>query len=159
MKATPTAMTKMTSAIFIHANTLDAVTMPDPVIQPLEPSISRLAELAMISAPIDSTTGQVANTIPFDQRLFENYWHTNHSEQRGIGVKWALNPQKNMGYQWHLHRTFGPNKFTDFIGFGHYLAMNTSWSWKRDEFLGDSSSLVELPEIKENLMTWKAKRG
>jgi hypothetical protein len=109
--------------------------------------------------PIDSTTGQIANTVPFDQRLFENYWHTNHSEQRGIGVKWALNPQKNMGYQWHLHRTFGPNKSTDFIGFGHYLAMNTSWSWKRDEFLGDSSSLVELSEIKENLMTWKAKRG
>lgn len=108
--------------------------------------------------PIDSVTGQIASSIPFDQRRFENYWHTAHSEQRGIGVKWMLNPAKNMGYQWHLHKTFGPNKFTEFIGFGHYLAMNTSWSWKRDEFSGDASSLVELPEIKENLRIWKNNR-
>jgi len=105
--------------------------------------------------PVDSITGQIASNVPFDQRRFENYWHTNYSEQRGIGIKWMLNPRKNLGYQWHLHRTFGPNKFTEFIGFGHYLAMNTSWSWPRDVFSGDSSTLTEFENIKRNIDKWK----
>ena len=109
--------------------------------------------------PIDSRDGTVANTVPLDQRQFGDYWHTSHSNQRGIGVKWSLNPGRNMEYQWHLHRTFGPHKSTEFIGFGHYLAMNTSWSWPRDGYTGDRSTLLEFDEVKKNLEIWNARSG
>ena len=109
--------------------------------------------------PVDSKTGIIANSIPFDQRSFSNYWHTNHSNQRGIGVKWALNPARNLQYQWHLHKTFGPHKSTEFIGFGHYLAMNTSWSWQRDGYQGDTNTLVEFEPIKNNIEIWQKNKG
>jgi hypothetical protein len=109
--------------------------------------------------PVDSITGQIASTVAFEDRRFQNYWHTRHSKQRGIGVKWALNPRRNMQYQWHLHKTFGPNKMTDFIGFGHYLAMNTSWSWQRDGFSGDGSTLQVFDDIKRNLDAWQKGSG
>ena len=103
--------------------------------------------------PVDSQTGQIANSVSFDQRHFKNYWHTAHSNQRGIGVKWMLNPQKNMNYQWMLHRTTGPHMQTKDISFAHYLAMNTSWSWKRDGFNGDVRHLVEMTQLQHNLKT------
>jgi hypothetical protein len=103
--------------------------------------------------PVDSATGVVANMVEFDNRRFENYWHTAYSNQRGIGVKWMLNPRKNLNYQWMLHRTTGPHMHTDEISFAHYLAMNTSWSWKRDNFVGNRSSLVEMSNLKKNLHT------
>lgn len=101
--------------------------------------------------PVDSRTGTIANTVPFEQRHFQNYWHTAYSNQRGIGIKWMLNPQKNLNYQWLLHRTAGPHMHTDEITFGHYMAMNTSWSWQRDAFNGDRNNLIELPNLKRNL--------
>lgn len=101
--------------------------------------------------PVDSRTGTIAATLPFDQRHFKNYWHTAYSNQRGIGIKWMLNPQKNLNYQWLLHRTAGPHMHTNEISFGHYMAMNTSWSWQRDAFNGNKNNLIELPNLKKNL--------
>lgn len=103
--------------------------------------------------PVDSTSGVIANMVDFDNRRFENYWHTAHSNQRGIGVKWMLNPKKNLNYQWMLHRTTGPHMHTDEISFAHYLAMNTSWSWQRDNFTGNRHNLIEMNNLKKNLYT------
>jgi hypothetical protein len=109
--------------------------------------------------PVDSLTGIVARDVSFDARRFDHYWHTNNANQRGIGVKWMLNPARNLQYQWMLHRTTGPNMMTNEIGFGHYMAMNTSWSWTRDQYHGDKSTLVELVEIKKNLLKWNPRFG
>lgn len=104
--------------------------------------------------PIDSTTGEVAETIPVNERKFSNYWHTTNGDGRGIGVKWMLNPARNLQYQWHLHKTFGPHVKTQEITFGHFFAMNTGWSYQRDRFLGDPSQLQPLTILKENLDKW-----
>lgn len=109
--------------------------------------------------PIDSLTGVVASEVSFQGRRFDHYWQTNNSNQRGIGVKWMLNPARNMQYQWHLHKTFGPHMMTDEIGFGHYMAMNTSWSWPRDVYAGDRSTLTEHAEMKRHLLRWNPRFG
>lgn len=109
--------------------------------------------------PVDSTNGTIAGNVPFEHRRFNAYWHTNHSDQRGIGIKWMLNPGRNMQYQWHLHKTFGPHMLTDEIGFGHYLAMNTSWSWPRDVYKGDRSTLQEHGMMKSHLLQWQPRFG
>jgi len=109
--------------------------------------------------PVDSYTGVIAKTVPVDNRDFSNYWHTTNGNGRGIGVKWLLNPQRNMHYQWHLHKTFGPHVKTGEIAFGHYFAMNTSWSYTRDEFLGNSNDLAECEQLKINLTIWKQNTG
>lgn len=110
--------------------------------------------------PIDSVTHQEACDVNYADRKFYNYWQTTHSNQRGIGIKWLLNPQKNLSYQWMLHRTSGPHMETNEISFGHYLAMNTSWSWPRDKFTGDVEKLVNHWGIKYDLDKWleKSKR-
>lgn len=68
-----------------------------------------------------------------------------------------LNPKKNLKYQWKLHTTTGPNLKTSEIGFGHFLAMNTSWSWKRDSLTVPTESLAEFDIIKQNLNKWNYK--
>ena len=110
--------------------------------------------------PIDSVTQKEACNVEYADRRFYNYWQTTHSNQRGIGIKWMLNPQKNLSYQWMLHRTSGPHMETTEISFGHYLAMNTSWSWPRDKFTGDITQLATHYAIKYNIDTWlqKSKR-
>jgi len=70
-----------------------------------------------------------------------------------------LNPQRNMHYQWHLHKTYGPHVKTGEITFGHYFAMNTSWSYARDDFTGDRSDLIECNLLKTNLEAWQQQQG
>ena len=108
-------------------------------------------------SPVDSRTQEIAENINLDNRQFINYWHTDNSSQRGIGIKWMLNPSRNLQYQWRLHNTTGPHLMTTDIGFGHYLAMNTSWSWKRDGYSGDFSNLIEHEILKNNLEMWYQK--
>lgn len=109
--------------------------------------------------PVDSMTGVVAKDVLFENRCFVNYWHTTNGDGRGIGIKWMLNPQRNMHYQWHLHKTYGPHVKTSEITFGHYFAMNTSWSYARDDFTGDRSDLIECNLLKTNLETWQQQQG
>ena len=104
--------------------------------------------------PVDSVTGEIAENVPVADRKFKNYWHTTNGDGRGIGVKWMLNPSRNLQYQWHLHKTYGPHVKTQEIAFGHFFAMNTSWSYKRDRFFGDHSRLQPLTILKENLDKW-----
>lgn len=105
--------------------------------------------------PINSTTHEVANTLEFNDRKFENYYSTCFNNKRGIGIKWMLSPKRNMTYQWMLHNISGPSMETTEIGFGHYLAMNTSWSWTRDVFENNISELIEFEPIKTNIDKWK----
>lgn len=109
--------------------------------------------------PIDSVSGVVAADIPQQQRHFSQYWHTTNGNGRGIGVKWLLNPQRNMNYQWHLHKTYGPHAKTKEITFGHYFAMNTNWSYQRDKFLGNREDLQENNLLKQHLKMWQQHTG
>jgi hypothetical protein len=104
--------------------------------------------------PVDGSTGTIAKNIPPELRHFSHYWYTTGGDGRGIGVKWLLNPQRNLQYQWHLHKTYGPHVKTSEIAFGHFFAMNTNWSYTRDEFLGNHSDLQELSLLKDNLEKW-----
>jgi len=107
--------------------------------------------------PIDSITGEVASKLPFENRSFYNYWHTQYGDGRGIGIKWVLNPIKNLNYQWHIHKIYGPYVKTTEITYGHYFAMNTGWCYHRDNFDGDPATLVELEPLKRNLTMWREK--
>ena len=121
--------------------------------------ISALRYASLWIEPINSVTGEIAESIPFEQRRFKDYWKTTHSKHKGIGIKWMLNPARNLVYQWRLHDITGPIATTEDICFGHYLAMNTSWSWKRDKLQSDTSKLVSYDELKKNLDLWYANTG
>ena len=110
--------------------------------------------------PVDKVTGQEACDIPYIDRKFWNYNLTTNSTQRGIGIKWLLNPSKNINYQWMLHRITGPQMETSDIYFAHFLSMNTSWSWPRDKFTGNKADLAVHKDLDKNLNNWinKSKR-
>ena len=105
--------------------------------------------------PRDSRTGEIAKNLAFDDRKFYNYWHTQYGDGRGIGTKWMLNPKKNLRYQWHLHKIYGPYAKTNEITYGHYFAMNTGWCYPRDDFAGEVENLIELESLKHNLAVWQ----
>ena len=52
-----------------------------------------------------------------------------------------LVPKHNMQYQWRVHHIAGPAGQSTDLYYGHYLSMNTNWSWSRDEFKGDIANL------------------
>jgi len=107
--------------------------------------------------PRDSRTGAIAKDLAFDDRKFYNYWHTQYGDGRGIGIKWVLNPKKNLHYQWHMHKIYGPYAKTNEITYGHYFAMNTGWCYPRDDFAGEVENLIELESLKHNLALWQQK--
>lgn len=106
--------------------------------------------------PVDSNNGEIAENVAVADRRFGNYWHTANSAHRGVPVKWMLKPSRNLGSQWLLHGTHGAHMWTSEITFGHYLSMNTNWSYKRDAFTGDRNALVEFAPLRAHLDTWKA---
>lgn len=105
--------------------------------------------------PVDMTTKTIAKSLDFRDRHFQNYYYTSDDNQRGIGVKWMLIPSRNLEYQWRLHNTTGPHMLTSDIGFGHYLAMNTSWSWPRDGYNKNIQDLKLFETMKQHLDRWK----
>jgi hypothetical protein len=105
--------------------------------------------------PVNHATGEIAENVPYDLRKFDDYWLTSYNDHRGVPIKWIMNPRKNLQYQWRPHNTNGPYVVTDKIIYGHYLSMNTSWTWKRDVFTGDIKSLVPHPETRDNLIRWQ----
>lgn len=107
--------------------------------------------------PVDKQTGIEACDIPYADRKFWNYTLTTNSTQRGIGIKWLLNPLPNLNFQWMLHRIAGPQMETSDIYFAHFLAMNTSWSWPRDKFTGNKNDLIVNEDLEKNINQWLAK--
>ena len=95
--------------------------------------------------PQDVPRNKGAYEVPFESRLFSDYCCTDANDKRGIGHKWMLVPQKNIHYQWLVHRIAGPYGVSEDIFYGHYLAMNTNWSWERDRYTGNIKDLTVDP--------------
>jgi hypothetical protein len=95
--------------------------------------------------PHDVPRNKGAYEVPFESRLFSDYCCTDAHDKRGIGHKWMLVPQKNINYQWLVHRIAGPYGVSEDLFYGHYLAMNTNWSWERDKYTGNVKDLTPDP--------------
>lgn len=101
--------------------------------------------------PYDYEGHYSASQVAFDHRKFSQYYCTDDSNSIGIGYKWMLIPQRNMNCQWLVHNITGPALESTQLYYGHYLAMNTNWSWKRDEYKGNPLHLKPEPWLKDNL--------
>jgi len=95
--------------------------------------------------PHNPLTNLAACEVPMEERRFADYCCTDANNTRGIGHKWMLVPQHCMTYQWLVHRIAGPHGITEDLFYGHYLAMNTNWSWTRDQFQGKTADLKPNP--------------
>lgn len=95
--------------------------------------------------PHDVPNNRSAHDIPMDLRRFADYCCTDENNKIGIGHKWMLVPKPNMQYQWLVHRIAGPYGVSQDLFYGHYLAMNTNWSWRRDVFKGNVADLKPDP--------------
>lgn len=91
--------------------------------------------------PYDIPNRTSAHLIDMHKRKFKDYCCTDSNNTTGIGNKWMLVPKQNMQYQWRVHHIAGPAGQSTDLYYGHYLAMNTNWSWKRDEYKGDVNNL------------------
>jgi hypothetical protein len=147
------------SKLVISADSDELLTIPNTTLS----KISEYCETSTNSVwqykgiwiePVDGDTKEIASSIANEDRCFNRYWLTNYSEQRGIGIKWLMNPRRNLEFQWRMHDVTGPHMMTQDISYGHYLAMNTGWSWKRDSYNSDISSLTEYMPIKRDLDIW-----
>jgi hypothetical protein len=93
--------------------------------------------------PYDIVKNQSADVEPFNSRDIRNYYCTDPNNHRGIGYKWMLTPSnQSISYQWLVHHVNGQMMESDQLFYGHYLALNTNWSWRRDHFDGNVSDLV-----------------
>jgi len=93
--------------------------------------------------PWDIVKNQSANKIPLEQRQFKDYFCTDPNNKIGIGHKWMLTPTTSiLKQQWLVHNINGLTIETDQLRYAHYLAMNTGWSWSRDQFNGNVNNLV-----------------
>ena len=103
--------------------------------------------------PID-LSGNSAHTTSIQNRKFSDYVLTENNSHRGISRKWMLKPSKCLQTQWGLHDVQAITNKTDQIGFGHFLAMNTSWSYTRDHYDGNRENLVQMPLLVDHLNRW-----
>lgn len=101
--------------------------------------------------PHDVPNNRGAHEIPMGMRKFSDYCCTDDNNKIGIGHKWMLYPKANMQYQWLVHRIAGPYGVSQDLFYGHYLAMNTNWSWRRDVFKGNVEDLRPDPWLHTSL--------
>lgn len=101
--------------------------------------------------PVDITTSTLASSIQLEDRKFENYYCTDPRNSIGIGNKWMIIPHLALQYQWLVHHTGAPMKQNDNIWYGHYMPMNTNWSWNRDNYNRDLSGLKPEVQLQQNL--------
>jgi hypothetical protein len=100
--------------------------------------------------PYDVTNNILAEAIPQDARSFKNYYCTDSRNEIGIGNKWMVIPNRVLNYQWSVHNCPMTIQSTS-IYYGHYMPMNTNWSWKRDKVDRDTSCLKVEPILYNNL--------
>lgn len=101
--------------------------------------------------PYDLPRQRSAHEVAMGARRFSDYCCTDASNRTGIGHKWMLVPSPNLQYQWMVHRIAGPYGVSADLFYGHYLAMNTNWSWKRDVFAGKPDDLRPNPWLHTSL--------
>lgn len=99
-----------------------------------------------------STKGHIdAKNIALESRKFSEYYSTTYSTHAGVPVKYMLNPQRNLKYQWLVHHIHGPYAKTNDISYGHFMALNTGWSWSRDTYKYDIKMLQPVHELRQNM--------
>lgn len=101
--------------------------------------------------PYDINNQQSANVVEFNNRNIKDYYCIDHNNHIGIGYKWMLVPWKHINNQWLVHHINGQMMESDQLYYAHYLALNTNWSWKRDEYKGNVSDLKIEPYLKQTL--------
>jgi hypothetical protein len=101
--------------------------------------------------PYDIDTGTPANQIPLEDRQFTDYHCIDQRNPIDIGNKWMVIPDKAMTCQWSVHNTSAKMPQTIDIYYGHYMAMNTNWSWSRDSYDRDTTGLTVDAGLMHNL--------
>lgn len=91
--------------------------------------------------PYDIVKKISAIETPFNERHIRDYYCTDSDNKIGIGYKWMLIPWKHMNNQWQVHHINAQMIESDQVYYAHHLALNTNWSWKRDEYKGNPSNL------------------
>lgn len=93
--------------------------------------------------PFDIKNQQSADQLPFNIRHVKNYYCTDPNNKTGIGYKWMLVPSSTtLNQQWLVHHINGNMAESDQLFYAHYLALNTNWSWRRDQFNGNVQDLI-----------------
>lgn len=100
--------------------------------------------------PYDIANNITAEVIPHEARSFKNYYCTDIRNEIGIGNKWMVIPNRVLNYQWSVHNCPLTIQNSN-IYYGHYMPMNTNWSWKRDKFNRDTSYLKIESKLYDNL--------
>lgn len=100
--------------------------------------------------PYDIANNIPAESIPQESRSFKNYYCTDSRNNIGIGDKWLVIPNRVLNYQWTVHNCPMTTRITNMY-YGHYMPMNTNWSWKRDKFDRDTSCLNIETSLRDNL--------
>lgn len=101
--------------------------------------------------PYDVVNKTSAAAVPMNQRQFKSYYCTDSSNPYGIGNKWMLIPRLSLNSQWSVHSTTAKMEQNNSIYYAHYLAMNTNWSWGRDQYSRDINNLVADIKLMHNL--------
>jgi len=101
--------------------------------------------------PYDIANKIPAHEVALDKRQFVDYYCTDQRNTIGIGNKWMLIPNQALGQQWVVHSTTASMRQNSDIYYGHYMPMNTNWSWPRDGFDRDLSGLIADPILMHNL--------
>lgn len=101
--------------------------------------------------PYDSANNTLASTVPLEERKFSDYYCTDTRNTIGIGNKWMIIPERSLNVQWSVHSSGAPMRQNTDIYYGHYMAMNTNWSWNREIFDRDNSGLIIQEQLKKNL--------
>jgi len=101
--------------------------------------------------PYDIDKGISASKTPFFERHIRDYYCTDDNNKIGIGYKWMLIPWKHMNNQWLVHHIHAQMMESDQLYYAHHLALNTNWSWKRDEYTGNPLDLKPEPYLLSSL--------
>ena len=101
--------------------------------------------------PYDLANNKPAYEVSLGDRQFIDYYCTDSRNIIGIGNKWMLIPGKALNSQWVVHSTGAAMRQNHDIYYGHYMPMNTNWSWDRDGFDGDATGLVADEKLMNNL--------
>ena len=102
--------------------------------------------------PYDINSKVAANELSLNERSFANYYCIDTNKRAlDAGRKWMVIPNKSLNYQWCVHHTNAPMRENNEIYYGHYMPMNTNWSWNRDNYSADTSTLVVDHLLRHNL--------
>lgn len=101
--------------------------------------------------PYDTTNEESASNVKPNKRKFRSYYCTDASNTIPQVGKYIIIPSKAFQVQWHPHEVSGPMRFNEDIYYGHFMAINTGWNWKRDEYKNNPDNLKPDLLLQHNL--------